>query len=384
MTGCPDPGTLRRLLDERLGAAEYETVAAHLDDCSACRDTLDRLTDEALVRCLDAQPPEGPRPPEKLPAVPGFEILREIGHGGHGVVYLVREPALDRRVVLKVIRPGMFAHSAERQRFQAEARALARLRHPNVVQVHGVGEHEGLCYYFMEWLDGGSLNRHLDGTPRAPRGAAELVVTLARALQAVHDTGIVHRDLKPSNILLAGDGTPKVGDFGTAKRIDPDPAGTPSQAVLGTPSYMAPEQASGLSREVGPAADVYSLGAILYELLTGRPPFKGETPFETLTQVREQEPVPPRRFQPRVPRDLETISLKCLLKEPHRRYASAAALGEDLQRFLGGKPIRARPIGPAERALRWCRQNQATAALLAVLLLVVVGGFTGMTVLWAR
>jgi WD40 repeat protein/tetratricopeptide (TPR) repeat protein len=286
--------------------------------------------------------------------------------------------SLGRVVALKMILHAGHAGADERRRFQAEAEAVARLQHPHVVQVFEVGEHRGLPFFSLEYCPGGSLADQLDGTPRQPREAAALVRTLAGAVQAAHDKGIVHRDLKPGNVLLAEDGTPKVTDFGLAKRLDTR-GQTQTGAVVGTPSYMAPEQAGG-KKDVGPAADVYALGAILYELLTGRPPFKAASALETLLQVQSDEPVPVRRLQPKVPRDLETVVLKCLEKESKKRYASAGELAEDLRRFGSGEPVAARPVGWVGRTTRLARRP-AVAGLLAAVGLVFAVGLGG--VLWA-
>jgi serine/threonine-protein kinase len=293
-----------------------------------------------------------------------------------GVVYRARQLALGRTVALKMILAGACAGEEDRARFQREAEAIARLSHPNIVAVYEVGEHDGRPFLALEFCPGGSLADRLDGTPLPAGEAARLVQTLARAMQAAHDAQVVHRDLKPANVLLAADGTPRVTDFGLARNLDAagaGPAATQSGAVLGTPSYMAPEQASGRSREVGPAADVYALGAILYECLTGRPPFKAVTVIDTLMQVLNDEPVPPRQLQSQTPRDLETICLKCLRKEPARRYGSAAELADDLSRQQRGEPIRARPVGPPEQALKWVKRKPAVAGLLAAVLVLVAG-----------
>jgi WD40 repeat protein len=299
--------------------------------------------------------------------VPGYEILGELGRGGMGVVYEARQLALGRLVALKMVLTGAHAGPTEFSRFRTEAQALARLQHPNIVQIHQIGECDGRPFFALEYVEGGSLARQLDGTPRPPGPAAALTETLARAVQAAHAAGVVHRDLKPANVLLAADGTPKVTDFGLAKLLGEADGPTASGAVLGTPSYMAPEQAGGASKQVGPAADVYALGAILYELLTGRPPFKGATPVETVMQVLSDEPVRPRLLQPRLPRDLETICLKCLAKEPRKRYGSALELADDLRRWQDGRPIRARRAGLAERAWKWARRHPAVSALVAAL-----------------
>jgi WD40 repeat protein len=318
-------------------------------------------------------------------AVAGYEILAEQGRGGMGVVYQARHLKLNRLVALKMILAGGYAGPEQLARFRAEAETLARLRHPNVVQIYEVGEVDGKPYLALEFLEGGSLNQKLQGTPLPPWEAARLVEVLAGAVQAAHQGQIVHRDLKPANVLLTADGTPKITDFGLAKRLD-EAGQTQSGAVLGTPSYLAPEQASGQSKQVGPAADVYALGAILYECLTGRPPFKAATTVDTLLQVANEEPVAPRRLQPKVPRDLETICLKCLSKEPSRRYATARALAEDLRRFLSDQPVKARPVGAIERGLKWVRRRPAAAVAHGLVLLVVVlGGLGGgVTWLWQR
>jgi WD40 repeat protein len=306
--------------------------------------------------------------------VPGYEILAELGRGGMGVVYRARQTALGRTVALKMILAGAHAGAEARRRFRAEAGVAAALQHPNIVQVHEVGEAGGLPYFSLEFCPGGSLADRLRGEPLPPEEAARLTETLARAVQAAHVAGIVHRDLKPANVLLAGDATPKISDFGLAKRLDGQPRQTASGALVGTPSYMAPEQAGGKTRAVGPAADVYALGAILYELLTGRPPFKAPTGVDTILQVLSEEPVPPRALQPKVPRDLETICLKCLQKEPHRRYASAEELAADLRRWQQSKPVVARPVGPLGRVGRWARRNPAVAALLAAVVVSLAAG----------
>jgi WD40 repeat protein len=331
-------------------------------------------------------PPTGPDSGPRYPAVPGYEVVKELGRGGMGVVYLARQTSLGRLVALKMIRAGAGADPEEMERFRFEAEAVARLQHPNVVQVHEVGAHGGLPYFSLEYVEGGSLAQRLAGTPMEARAAAELVEVLARAVGAAHDRGILHRDLKPANVLLTADGQPKVTDFGLAKRLDGDMGRTQTGAVLGTPSYMAPEQADGRAREVGPACDVYALGAVLYECLTGRPPFRAASLRETLEQVCTRDPAAPRDLNPAVPRDLETICLKALAKEPARRYPSAAALADDLRRFLRGEPIAARRVGPTERLLLWARRRPAVAAVCALgpLLAVLGPGAVVVTGLWQR
>jgi tetratricopeptide (TPR) repeat protein len=301
-----------------------------------------------------------------------------------GRVYKARQKSLPRVVALKVMLGGAGAGPEEVARFRKEAGAMARLRHPNVVPIYEVGEGGGGPYLAMELLEGGSLAARLGGRPLPDhRAAAALLEVLARAVHYAHQQGIVHRDLKPANVLLAADGTPKLTDFGLAKRLDADSTLASWGAIVGTPSYMAPEQAGGVRKKVGPAADVYALGAVLYELLTGRPPFAADQPpLDTIMQVLTEEPVPPRRMVARVPRDLEVICLKCLRKEPHRRYASAEALADDLRRYAEHKPIQARPVGAGERLWRWCQRKPVVAGLLAALLVVLVAGAGGITWKW--
>ncbi len=320
-----------------------------------------------------------------FPSIPGYEILAELGRGGAGVVYKARQTALDRIVALKVLASGLSAGPIELRRFQSEAEAVARLRHPHIVPIHEVGQADGRPYFVLEYLPGGSLAARLEKQPAQPGQAADMVRTLARAIHYAHQNGIIHRDLKPGNILLDADGTPKVADFGLARRLDLEEAAlrdrlTPSGVIMGTPSYMAPEQADGRTRHLGPAADIYALGGILYEMLTGKPPFLGVSLTETLLQVLEAEPIAPRRLSPHVPRDLETICLRCLQKHPASRYSSAEALADDLGRFLGGQPILARPVGRGERFLKWTRRRPAQAALLVVVVLSLILGTMG--VVW--
>jgi WD40 repeat protein/tRNA A-37 threonylcarbamoyl transferase component Bud32 len=297
-----------------------------------------------------------------------------------GVVYKARQVRLNRPCALKMILAGPHAGVEAAARFLAEAEAVAKLQHPNIVQIFHTDEHDGYPYFEMEYVEGGSLAERLGGIPRPPREAARLVETLARAMAEAHRQGVVHRDLKPGNILLTSDGTAKVADFGLAKLLNVESGLTRTDSVLGSPSYMAPEQAEGKTKDVGPTADIYALGAILYELLTGRPPFRGATVLETLQQVKTAELVPPSRLVPGLPRDVETIALKCLQKDPGKRYESATALAEDLRRFQAGEPIVARPVGSVERTWRWCRRNPVlagslgatAAALVAVAVLATV------------
>jgi eukaryotic-like serine/threonine-protein kinase len=325
-------------------------------------------------------------PTTELPRIRGYELQGVLGHGGVGVVYKAWHLRLNRVVALKMLLAGAYARPQELERFLREAEAVAGLRHANIVQVHDVGDLDGRPYFTMEFVEGGSLSQKLAGTPQPARAAAALVATLAEAVQAAHQSGVVHRDLKPANILLTADGTPKISDFGLARRLEgarphsrmlPEQfcPGTPGQnyeggltlsgVPMGTPSYMAPEQAAGQKDAIGPATDVYALGGILYEMLTGRPPFRAETAAATIQQVLGQDPAPPGRLNGKAPRDLETICLKCLHKEPRLRYANAAALGEDLHRFLRGEAIAARPEGRLGRLARQIRRRPLFSAALA-------------------
>ncbi len=311
-------------------------------------------------------PPTLPRlgGPASFPDIPGFDILDVLGRGGMGVVYLARDRNLGREVALKMIlgHAGVSALA----RFRTEAEAAARLSHPHIVPVFGWGEHDGVPFLTLGYLPGGTLSARLASSPLAPRDAAALVRTLALAVQAAHDAGVVHRDIKPGNILFDAAGAPHVADFGLARKLDADSGLSRAGDIIGTPSYMAPEQARGL-KDAGPPADVYALGAVLYECLTGRPPFRAANVMETLAQVVADDPVPPRQLNGGLPRDIETICLKCLHKEPSRRYPSAKALADDLGRWLDGLPIEARPAGIAERVWKWGRRNPVAVAFMAAL-----------------
>lgn len=324
--------------------------------------------------------------PSDAAAPPGYQLLGELGRGGMGLVYKARQNGLNRLVALKVILAGAHASGPDLVRFRAEAEAIARLRHPNIVQIYEIGEYSGLPYFSLEFCPGGSLDRKLNGTPLVSREAAELVAKLGRATHEAHQKGILHRDLKPANVLLGEDGTPKITDFGLAKQLDGPSGRTQSGDVLGTPSYMAPEQAGGKTNEIGPAADIYSLGAILYELLAGRPPFRAATPLDTLLQVIENDPAPIRLMNPQVDRDLETICLKCLEKDPAHRYQSASLLAEDLERYLAGDPISVRSINTLERLTRTLQRSQIDAGFEAwgtILLLFAVIVLASQVVLFA-
>jgi tetratricopeptide (TPR) repeat protein len=346
---------------------------------------------EEFAHTTDADGPADESPPD----LPDYEVIAKLGGGGMGVVYLARQRSLNRPVALKLIAARALGDRSAVARFRLEAEAVANLQGPNIVAIYEVGEANGRPYMALEYCPGGSLAEALGGVPQPPRVAAELAEALARAVALAHARGVVHRDLKPGNVLIAGDRPPspreansndptllaapappplsaaslRVSDFGLARRLEQDSGLTRTGAVVGTPSYMAPEQAEG--RKVGRPADVWALGAILYEMLTGRPPFRGSTTLETLDWVRTREPVPVRAVNPACPRDLETVALKCLEKRPERRYASAADLADDLRRYLDGRPIVARPVGPLGRAVKWARRRPTQAALAAVVVLAV-------------
>ncbi len=405
MRDCPSEQSLSDFLSGQLPHDEQQCIASHVDQCRACQDALTRLgwdeeTNRLLRLVLASGCPEaratgglapapalsllaraGAQPPAvHVPALPGYEILSQLGQGGMGVVFKARQLSLNRVVALKVVRPGALAAPAARARFRTEAEAVARLQHPHIVQIHEVGQRDGSDYFVMEYVEGGSLASRLDGTPWPAQRAATLVEKLARAVQAAHERNVVHRDLKPANVLLTTDDEPRIADFGLAKRLDLAENQTQTGVVVGTPSYMPPEQASEASGQIGPTADVYALGAVLYELLTGRPPFKGETPLDTLLQVRFNDPVPPSRLVPKLSRDMETICLTCLEKEPAKRYHTAQALADELTRVLSGEPIRARRVTALERGLKWARRRPAIASLMAAVALVSLVGFCG--ILW--
>jgi tetratricopeptide (TPR) repeat protein len=319
-----------------------------------------------------------------------YQLLAEIGRGGMGVVFKAQQLSLPRTVALKMILSGRLASPPERQRFRLEAEAAARLDHPHIVPLYEVGTLQGLPFYSMKLVSGGNLAQRQWPRPLTPaeqRRTAQLLATVAEAIHHAHQCGVLHRDLKPANILLDAEGQPHVTDFGLAKHLGESGAGerpiTPSGAAVGTPSYMAPEQALG-PKAVTTAADVYSLGCILYELLTGRPPFRAETPLATLLDVLERSPPPPRSLWPTLDRDLETICLKCLEKDPAHRYASAAALAEDLRRFAAGEAIQGRPLSRLGRLRRWCRRQPLLAGMLTALVVVVATAFCLVWWQWRR
>ena len=355
-----------------------KTSDAFSQDTIAGKETTD--SDETMD--FKGKPKTTGEPLGKIRYFGDYVLERELARGGMGVVYLARQVNLNRVVALKMILAGQLASEEDVKRFYLEAEAAANLDHPGIVPIYEVGQHDGQHYFSMGYVDGRSLAQEIAENPLQPRDAAELLVQLTEAVQYAHDKGVIHRDLKPGNVLIDAKGRARVTDFGLAKKLKSDSNLTHTGQVMGTPSYMPPEQAEGA--EVGPPADVYALGAILYCLLTGRPPFQAATPLDTLIQVVGQDPVPMRQLNPSVPRDLETIGLKCLEKEPRKRYESAKALGDDLRRYLNGEPIVARPVTPVERVVKWARRRPLIAGLAAALAVALVGGFSGMAFLWAR
>lgn len=337
--------------------ARLSKLADDIDDC-----------DKGLLRLFGES---------QLPTIPGLKVEEIIGQGGMGVVYKARDEELGREVAVKMVSGGPLVSESMRERFESEARAVAQLQHPNIAEVHAADTIDELPYIVMEFIPGGTLADNIGRQPQPPRQAATLLVKLADAVEFSHQEGIIHRDLKPGNVLLTSRGEPKITDFGLAKWIDRDSSSTKTGELIGTPSYMAPEQTGHRTQSIDPASDVYGLGAILYEMLTGRPPFDTPDPIQTTILVRSEEPVSPRRLQPTIPRDLETICLQCLEKSPQRRYASAAELGADLTRFLNGEPIIARPVGRVERLWKWAKRRPAVATAVVATALIFSGVLLG-------
>jgi serine/threonine-protein kinase len=376
MNDAPEDSRLAALLDDylrQLQAGAPSNREAFLRDCPELLPYLDCLDGlEKIFPSVSQDTIAAPAAAESLPGTVArefgsYELLGEIGRGGMGVVYKARQKGLERLVAVKMILASHVASPEYVHRFQEEARAAAGLRHPHIVQIHEVGQVHGQHFFTMEYVEGMSLAGRIRRGPVAPEEAVRLLAKVARAVEHLHAHGIVHRDLKPSNILIDAAGEPYVTDFGLAKVFAPGSEMTTTGAVLGTPSYMSPEQAAGQPSQVGPASDVYSLGAVLYELLTGRPPFRDENPVETLLQVLNGEPELPRELNPRVPRPLELIALKCLARSASDRYASAQALADDLERYLRNEPLEARAPDAVERVWRWVRREPALASRLLTL-----------------
>ena len=391
MLECPSAAALAGFGTDMTQMGLLASLEGHIDGCPECQKKLEGLARADLMTALSMTSLLPIR--AAAPIIPGFVIERELGRGSTGVVYQALEPSLGRRVALKVVRSGPAAGSHDHARWLREARSFARVRHDNVVRLYQVGEADGWLFMVLELVPGGTLQQRLN-VPYAPREAALLLETIARAVIAIHREGLVHLDLKPSNILLDGGpeaprelAMPRVGDFGIAFRCD-EPDASLATALMagpvGTPSYMAPEQIAFDREKLGPAADVYGLGAILYHLLTGHRPFVAAHVIDILDQVRNKEPVAPRRLNPTIPRDLETICLKCLQKEPGRRYGSAGDLAEDLRRWLDGRPIAARPVSIAEKSWKACRRRPAVAGLALALVFTLAAGFLGMFRLWRQ
>ena len=387
MSNCPEEGTLRLIGSDVLGEATYAAIEQHVEDCLDCQAVLERLAHRRSDVTAEPLSLTGGQ------TDPGFEIQEKLDQGATSEVFLAKRIGLDRPVAIKVMPAGLGPEggAVRCRRWLCEARAISRVRHPNVVPLYNFGAVDGWFYLVLEYIPGGTLKRRLT-EPLLPRAAAVLMETIAHAVGHVHGQGLVHLDLKPSNILLDGecDGPwdrviPRISDFGLS--LAEDGGGlteTTMAGIRGTPSYMAPEQTAASRAGIGRPADIHAMGAILYHLLTGRPPFQGASTLETLDQVRKQEPVPPRRLNTKIPRDLETIALKCLEKSPSQRYASADAMADDLRRWLDGKPISARPVSPVGHAWRWCRRQPVIAALGVTLVAMVIGGVVGLTLLLRR
>ncbi len=381
---CGPSGLTGPLPKERAGERRTAPSVGNAAGAPSINTTVPSVDDQATTGLNGAS--SGGAADGVSPCFGDYELQGEIARGGMGVVYRARQISLNRTVALKLILGSQLANETDVRRFHGEAEAAANLDHPNIVPIYEVGVHQGQHYFSMKLIEGGSLTRQIGELVHKPRSAAALLATVARAVHRAHQRGIIHRDLKPSNILIDRDGEPHVTDFGLAKRIeaDGDSGLTQSGAIMGTPSYMPPEQAGGRVRQLTTAVDVYALGAVLFELLAGRPPFQAESVMETLMQVLENEPRRPRSLNPRADRDLETIALKCLEKDPARRYGSAEALAEDLERWLNHEPIRARPVSVFERVAKWVTRRPAIAALCLTIVVLAIAGATGVLFQWQR
>ena len=377
-----EPGEVSAFLDSACGGNEFlrrkiEELLSSDEQASDFFESPPRTLAAKVVESEAAQP-ESPIGR----TIGNYEVIELLGRGGQGVVYRARQKGLNRTVALKVIGLGQWATEAHLKRFRLEAAAAASLDHPCIVPIYEVGERDGSCYFSMKFLEGGQLDEVIRRTPMPMRQAAELMAKVARTVHYAHEHGILHRDIKPGNILLDAKGEPHLTDFGLARLLESESPVTRTLEVLGTPSYMAPEQAAGNNpaTRLTSATDVYGLGAVLYQLLTGHPPFAGGTTYETIKLVLETEPRQPRLWNPKIDRDLSTICLKCLEKEPAKRYASAQLLAEDIERFLRNEPIRSRRSSRLEHVWRWCKRKPLVASLIAALILIVAVGTAG--VLW--
>jgi serine/threonine protein kinase len=382
---APEGGCPGCLLESGLRLLEQESVAAGKGG-SASPKTINAsglpaeaaYSAEAAAKAGSAQagervPPHKRKLAELLGDFGDYELLEEVGRGGQGVVFRARQKSLNRTVALKVISLGQWASKDHLKRFRREAEAAASLDHPSIVPIYEVGERDGSCYFSMKFVEGGQLDEVVGRTPISVRHAAELIAKIARTVHYAHEHGILHRDIKPGNILLDSNGEPHLTDFGLARLLDAQSSVTRTIDVLGTPGYMAPEQAAGETRKLSKATDVYGLGAVLYQLLTGQPPFAGGTTYETIRLLRDTEPRPPRQLNPKIDRDLSTICLKCLEKDPARRYSSALGLAEDLEHWLKHEPIQAKPSGFFTHARKWVRRNPSIAVLVTVFIVLAAG-----------
>jgi len=360
LSDAPEGVCARCMLKIGLGTFAETSVAGVADAGS-----MDKLSRGEATPARDRE--KGTRAAELLGELGDYELLEEVGRGGQGVVFRARQKSLNRTVALKVISLGQWASKAHLKRFRLEAEAAARLEHPGIVPIHEVGERDGQCYFSMKFVEGGQLDEVVRRAPMSIRQAVELIVKVARIVHYAHEHGILHRDIKPGNILLDQKGEPHLTDFGLARLVETESSVTHTLEVLGTPSYMAPEQAVGNNATISSVTDVYGLGAVFYQLLTGQPPFAGGTTYETIKLLLDTEPRQPRHLNPKIDRDLSTICLKCLEKDPKRRYASALALAEDLERWLKHEPIQARHIGIFTRGRKWVQRNPTSALLAACL-----------------
>src|SRR5262245_10042190 len=368
--GCLLENGLGLLPDAQVTARDASTITGTAVDNGGSAENV-----EANAATAAGHSKKAARPVEALGELGDYELLEVVGRGGQGVVYRAHQKSLNRTVALKMISVGSWATEAHLKRFRREAEAAASLEHPGIVPIYEVGESDGSCYFSMRFVEGGQLDEVVRRTPMSIRQAAELMAKVARTVHYAHAHGILHRDIKPGNILLDAKGEPHLTDFGLARLVESESSVTHTLDVLGTPSYMAPEQAVGNNAAVSSVTDVYGLGAVLYQLLTGRPPFAGGTTYETIKLLEDTEPRQPRLLNPKIERDLSTICVKCLEKDPKRRYSSALALAEDLERWLKHEPIQARRTGIIARSRKWVRRNPTSALLVACV--VALAGAAG-------